>query len=156
MKYIVIALVWLLSIIVAIFIGKHSYANTIISLQKKCDSFKSYYFVLTYWLEIRQKGGTIEKYFADRDYKNIIVYGYGPIGRRVIDELRNSDVNVCLVVDSNLEKEDSILGQIDDLSNTPADMVLVTPTMAYKEIRNNIKDKVSCPISSLDEVVFSL
>lgn len=84
------------------------------------------------------------------------MYGYGPIGRRVVDELKDTNINICLVVDSNLEKEDDILGKIDDISTIEADMVLITPTMAYKQIRNNIKDKVSCPIISLEEVVFSL
>lgn len=66
MKYFLIIFVWLISILGAIFLGKHSYANVIISLQKKCDSFKSYYFVLAYWLEICQRGGTIAKYFEDK------------------------------------------------------------------------------------------
>lgn len=156
MKYFIVGIVWIVTILIAIIIGKHSYAKKIINLQKKSDGFKSYYFVMTYWLEIKQRGKGLGEYFQKKNYKNIIIYGYGPIGRRVLDELKDTDINVCLVVDSNLSQEDSILGKVDDIDKVFADMILVTPTFAYNDIKNSIKDKVSCPIISLDEVVYSL
>lgn len=156
MKYFVIGLLWFLSLIIAIFIGKHSYAKKVVDMKKRGDRFMSYYYLLVYWLEICQRGDSLKKYFYERNYNNIVIYGYGPIGKRLLEELRRADINVCLIVDSNLAEEDSMLGRIEDLEKQKADVVIVTPTFAYKDIKKNIEDKVSCPIVSLDDVVYSV
>lgn len=156
MKKCFIVILWFISMITCIFIGKHSYAKKVVTLQKRGDRFMSYYYLLTYWLKICQNGKSLKKYFEEKKYNNVIIYGYGPIGERLMDELRREDINVCLIVDSNLAEEDSRLGRIEDLEKQDADVVVVTPTFAYKEIKSSIEKKVTCPIVSLDDVVYSV
>lgn len=156
MKYFFIVLLWLVSFIVAFFIGKHSYANTVVEMKKRGDRFMSYYYLLTYWVELKQKGKSLKAYFDEKEYKKVIIYGYGPIGKRLEEEIKNTNVNICLIVDSNLAEEDISLGRIEDLERQVADVIVVTPTFAYKQIKANIENKVRCPIISLDEVVYSI
>ena len=71
--------------------------------EKTSDKFKNYYHMLNQWLMLRQKGILLEKYFIDRDFRKIAIYGMGEIGSRLYDELKESCIAIQYAVDQNAE-----------------------------------------------------
>ena len=76
------------------------------------------------------------------------------LGERLYDELKDTKTEVKYAIDQNAE---SIYADIDvylpDDKLPEVDVIVVTATYYYNSILNNIKDKVYCPIVSLDDVI---
>lgn len=118
---------------------------------------EQYYRLFNHWLMLNQRGFSLEQYFLEREYKNIAVYGMGPLGKRLCDELRNTSVKIDFVTDINIERihTNEITCNLNDVM-PEVDAFVVTPTYYYNEIESLLKQKVDCPIISIEEVLFSL
>lgn len=116
---------------------------------------ESYYKVLNLWLQIKFKGLSLSQYFERLNYKKICIYGGGELGKNLIEELKKSNVEIAYVIDKNgdssLSKEIMVLTPEDDLPSV--DIMVCTVVFACDEIKKKMKEKVSFPIVSLDEVV---
>lgn len=126
-----------------------------IGQDKKVERLEGYYDLLNDWLELRQHGKTLEQYFIENDYKEIVIYGFGELGMHLYEELKSSHVNVKYAIDKNCQGAycgldiTDINQEIDD----KAEIVVVTPTFAFDEIKDSIQDKFICPIVSLKEII---
>ena len=59
--------------------------NSIQTKERRVQKFKSYYNILNVWLDIKQKGGSLEKYFIDNGYDE--AFGARPLKRLVSNKL---------------------------------------------------------------------
>jgi hypothetical protein len=124
---------------------------------KKVDKFKSYYNMLNQWLVIKQGGKSLAEYFIDNDIKTIAIYGMGEMGNRLLDELKDSEVEVKYGID---KQADYTYADIDVVSPDEelddVDAVVITAIFAFDEISEELGRNVSCPIISLEDVVYEL
>lgn len=113
-----------------------------------------YYITLNNWIEKKQKNINLSSYFEKMGYKSVAIYGMKEVGERLYDELKDTKIEVKYAIDQNAE---SIYADIDvylpDDNLPEVDVIVVTATYYYNSILNNIKDKVGCPIVSLDDVI---
>lgn len=124
---------------------------------KKTEKFKQYYYMMNEWLRLRQEGKTLEKYFIDNNYKSIAIYGMGEVGNRLYSELKDSSINIEYAVDKNagfVDGDLEIRDIDDDLQNV--DAIIVTAAFAFDEITEDLEDKVSFPIISLEDVIYDI
>lgn len=131
--------------------------NAIQAREERTLKFKSYYEILNVWLDIKQKGGSLEKYFIDNGYKTIAIYGMGELGSRLYEELRGTSVDVKYAIDKDamgIYADVDVLDLEDDLPSV--DVIVVTAIFAYDSISENLADKISCPIVSLGDIVCSI
>lgn len=112
-----------------------------------------YYDILNCWLELKQRGDSIETWFLDNGYKAIAIYGMGDLGKHLYDELKDTGVNVKYGI------EGATNGWYLDLEIKPldeklkrADVIVVTPVFAFDEIKRKLGEKVDCPIISLHDI----
>ncbi len=125
----------------------------------KSDSNKYWqsYLMMNEWMQLKQKGRNLSEFFKERGYKNIAIYGMHHTGVTLQNELDGTGINICYGIDANA---DSIYSDIevkkpsDELS--PVDVIIVTPIYYYIEIEEKLEDKVTCPILSLDDVIFGM
>ena len=130
--------------------------TTILKREKSIDKLKGYYNILNYWMDLKQSGDNICKYFHLNNYKRIAIYGMGELGFHLMDELKNSDIEVVYGIDDGLNSprvKTEIKHNGDELEDV--DMIVVTPVFAFDKIKNNLEKRVSCPIISLEEVIYS-
>lgn len=123
--------------------------------KKDADKNFSNAILLNQWMKLKQSGKTLQDYFEKMDYKKIVVYGIGHIGERVLDELKDTEIQVIAAVDRNGRKlfaEVPIL--LPDEEIPEADCMLVTSAFFYDEIVNNMQEKISYPIISLEDVLY--
>ena len=88
-------------------------------------------------------------------YRTVAVYGMKELGELLYEELRNADVRVEYVVDQFREPifiDVPVLKPDEPLP--PVDVVIVTAVHYFEEIRESLKDKIDCPIWSLEDVLF--
>lgn len=126
--------------------------------QEKVDKFKGYYNILNLWLGLKQEGKSLEKYFIDNGYKTVAIYGMGEMGNHLYEELKDSNiVKVLYGIDKNTASDHSGL-EIRDLDDDldVVDVVVVTATFAYKEIKEDIEKRLNSKIVSLDDVILEV
>ncbi len=123
--------------------------------QGKIDKFKGYYNMLNQWLILKQEGKSLEKFFVDKGYKSIAIYGMGEMGNRLYDELKETSIDVKYAIDKNAASTYSELEVYDLEQDLPeVDAVVVTATFAFKDIEKEISGVIKGRLVSLDDVVF--
>lgn len=125
--------------------------------EKKADKFNAYYNMLNQWLILKQEGKTLEEYFINNGYKTIAIYGMGEMGKRLHDELKSSSIQIKYAVDENDADTYSDIEVLGKEEGYPyADVIVVTATFAYDDIREELQRKVTFPVISLDDVVYEI
>lgn len=127
------------------------------NVEKKIDKFKEYYNLLNQWLNLKQDGVALEKYFKDRSFSNIAIYGMGEIGNRLWDELKDSDITVIYGVDKSLDNAYAEMDMYTPEDKLPkADVIVVTAIFDFRNIEELLAENVDFPIISLEEVVYEI
>ena len=126
---------------------------------KPSDSNKYWqsYLMMNEWMQLKQKGRNLSDFFKERGYRNIAIYGMHHTGVTLQNELDGTGINICYGIDANA---DSIYSDIAVMKPTdelpPVDVIIVTPIYYFIDIEEKLEEKVTCPILSLDDVIFGM
>ncbi|MCI8377476.1 MAG: hypothetical protein HFH72_03035 [Lachnospiraceae bacterium] len=126
-------------------------------LLAKIEKFKGYYYMLNQWLMLKQEGKSLEQYFVDNGYKAVAIYGMGEMGNRLYEELKGSnEVKVEYVIDQNTAaySEVKIFGLEEEFPSV--DVIVVTATFAYDEIKEALLQKSNALVVSLNDVIYEI
>ena len=130
-------------------------AQTLEVKTEQAEKYNELFQLLNQWVNVRQKGHTLIEYFEKKGYKNIAIYGMNFAGETLLKELEGSSVCVKYGID-----KDAIHIMIACRMVTPDDVceevdaIIVTPIYYFAEIADLLEKKVSCPIISLEEVIY--
>lgn len=125
--------------------------------QTLTDKHMGLYLMMNQWVKVKQEGKNLASYFNDNDYKTIAIYGMSYAGERLVDELEGSGILVKYGIDKNAEgiytdidivKPDDVLEEVD--------AIVVTSIFYIDEITDMLEQKVSCPIISLEDVLYEV
>ena len=123
----------------------------------RSSRYEGYWRILDAWLGLKEEQMSLEKYFIDRNIHSIAIYGMGMLGRHLRRELEDSSICIEYIID---RKADALWTGIkvyapdDDFPE--ADMIVVTATYAYTEIRKQLKKRGYGNIVSLNEIIDNL
>ena len=97
-------------------------------LEDGIAKLNEFYFLLIDWMKIHYMGLNLEDYFIERDYNRIAVYGMKELGDCLVEELRNSKVEIVCGIDRDAEYI------IQDVPMKPPDVAsfTTTSTASYK------------------------
>ena len=125
--------------------------------KKTLEKYANYYFLLDFWLKNMEQGKKISSFFENRKYKSISIYGMASLGEHLKKQLEE-DILVLYSIDRNVVTYNGKdYGLQEDIEKLPKpDVIVVTPVMEYKEIKENLEKVVDTDIISLEEVVLSL
>lgn len=133
--------------------GSDSFA--LYKLQKQRDKQSILFRLLNQWLMNYQNGIRIENYLLAQGFHKIAIYGCGMLGDRLYQELIDSGVEVAYGID---QRGTAIIPnlQIYRLQDCikEVDGIIVTVIPEFSEIRRSLKEKVTCPIISLEDVIY--
>lgn len=145
--------VGILNLISGIAVG-YSIGKTNSSEEEMKNKMLKYYVTLNNWIGKKQKNINLSSYFEKMGYNSVAIYGMKEVGERIYEELKDTKTEVKYAIDQNAE---SIYADIDvyspDDDLPEVDVIVVTATYYYNSILNKIKDKIACPIISLDDVI---
>lgn len=127
-------------------------------LKNRIEVLSDHFQLLNHWLEIRNEGKTVASYFEEMGYRHIAIYGMADLANRLSEELFETAVSVDYGIDRDVSCSFARIGSVyapgDDLPET--DAVVVTPYASFESIKSMLEKKVTCPIVSLEEVVWSV
>ena len=128
------------------------------ALKSMNDRFSDNYQLLNHWLEIKNEGKSLVRYFAEMGYERIAIYGMAELANRRSEELAGSGVEIVYGIDRDASCSISRIADIYSLQDSlpEVDAVVVTPYYAFEAIKKDLEKKVKCPVVSIEEVVWSV
>lgn len=123
--------------------------------KKQSDKFREHFQILNHWFMNYQRGNTVGQYLLKRGYNRVAIYGFGALGERLYQELLNSEVTVVYGIDKSVvsENTDFTIVSSPDMSKE-IDAVIITVITDFCDIALDLREKVKCPIISLEEVIY--
>lgn len=109
------------------------------------------------WVKVKQEGKNLSEYFEREGYKAIAVYGMSFVGETLLDELRDTGIQVVYGIDQNadaLYADINIVSPEDEFGEV--DAIVVTAITFFDEIEEKLADKVTCPIISLEDILYEM
>ena len=117
----------------------------------------SLFLMMNQWVKVKQDGKNLSSYFEKEGYKQIAIYGMSYAGETLMEELIDSPVTVQYGIDRNAEM---IFADVDivtpDASLEPVDAVVVTAITFFEEVEEMLRQKVDCPIISLEDILYDV
>lgn len=113
--------------------------------------------VFNQWMIDKQEGKSLAMFFNDNGYKKIAIYGMSYLGERLLDELKDSEIEVKYAIDKNADNiyaDVDIKNLEDDLPEV--DAIVVTAVYYYQEIEEELGALVNYPIVSLEDIVYEV
>lgn len=108
------------------------------------------------WLEIKQKGHSLEEYFLKNHIYSVAIYGMGLLGCRLYDELEKSKIRIKYLLDKNPRGMEKALEFASlDGEKLKIDAVVVTVVSEEQQIIDEIYKKGYKKIIGLNEILDS-
>lgn len=127
-------------------------------LQDRINVLSDHFQLLNHWLEIKGEGKSTADYFQELGYRHIAIYGMAELALRLSEDLEGSPVCIDYGIDRDISCSQARIREVyspeDNLPETEA--IVVTPYAVFPEIKKLLEGKVSCPVLSLEEVVWSI
>lgn len=130
----------------------------ITALKSNCEKYLDNYHLLNHWLEVKSEGKNLAAYFKDRGYTRIAVYGLAELANRLWEDLAGSGIEIVYGIDRDVSCSISRIDDVYSLQDIlpEADAIVVTPCYAFESIKKDLAKKITCPVISLEEVVWSV
>lgn len=124
---------------------------------KLADKHLSLYLMMNQWVRVKQEGKHLASYFEKNGYKEIAVYGMSYAGETLVEELKGSNITVKYGIDKNAAKiyaDFDVVAPEEELESV--DAIVVTSITFFEEIEEALSEKVSCPVISLEDVLYQV
>lgn len=108
------------------------------------------------WMQNRENNKSIGHYLRNKGVEKIGVYGYGILGRHLIFELKQAGLENVWITDRRDNINQNFYSFVNLLEGDfipETELVIVTAVGNVEEIENILRNKVDCPIVSLEEIV---
>lgn len=125
--------------------------------QQMSDKHLALFLMMNQWVKVKQEGKNLSEYFRKNNYKNIAVYGMSYVGETLMDELKDSGICVKYGIDKRAHRiceEIDMVTMEEDLQEV--DAVVVTAITFFDEIAEELRNKLDCPILSLEDVLYEV
>lgn len=109
------------------------------------------------WLINKQEGKRLAKYFEDNGYKSIAIYGMSYLGERLVDELKDSGIEVKYAIDKNADNIYADIDVVNLTDNLPeVDAIVVTAVYFFDSIEEELAELVDYPVISLEDILYEV
>ena len=115
------------------------------------------FLMMNQWVKVKQEGKNLSDYFEKNGYKKIAIYGMSYAGETLVEELKNSNIEIAYGIDqkaNSIYAEIDIVSVYDDLEDV--DAVVVTAISFFDEIEEKLNEKLNCPILSLEDILYEV
>lgn len=137
-------------------VGKMT-SESVVRAKSMSEKHLALFLMMNQWVKVKQEGKNLADYFERNGYRKIAVYGMSYAGETLIEELKNSKVEVVYGID---QRADSIYADVNIVSVEGelelVDAVVVTAITFFDEIEEKLSEKVNCPIISLEDILYEV
>lgn len=121
---------------------------------RRITMFSDYFYTLDKWMKLTRKRCTLDNYLTVNNFNSIAIYGVGIMGKQLLSELEKGETRVIYAIDQNCKNrsyEFPIKTIEDNLESV--DLIIVTPSYDFDQIKSTLQRKLSCPIISLYQLI---
>lgn len=115
------------------------------------------------YLSIKCEKKEIADFFRDRGYRKIAIYGMGELGKCVLNDLKDSDIEISYIVDQAYNNFPqgiegiSVIGRDIISQQEEVDIMVVTVLYEFNQIVDALAEQIELEkIINLSDVVYSL
>lgn len=112
------------------------------------------FLLMNQWVNVKQDGKNLAEYLEKSGYKKIAIYGMSYVGETLLEELKETSIEVVYGIDQRgdtIYTDIDIMTMDDDLDHV--DAVIVTAITYFEEIKEQLSDKIECPVISIDDIL---
>lgn len=126
--------------------------------QQRNNKLEREFGLLDRWLWIKLDYRNIKIYFEQRDYKSIAIYGVGEIANRFYEEIsRTSEIEIKYAIGAESNLSHPFLKVYAESDEMPlVDAIVVCDISIVSAVKNRLKEKVNCPIVSIEDVIYKV
>lgn len=122
--------------------------------RNKMEELQETVSILILWLEFIEKGNSIVKILKTDGIKKVAIYGTSHLSRRLVAQLKNTEVNVAYIISSqNRSVYDNLPVLPLDEKLEYVDAIIVTQTCDYYNVKEKIENVVDYKILSIETIV---
>lgn len=122
----------------------------------RCKKSEAAFGLALKWLKVKQRGHSLAEYFRKSDIQSIAIYGMADMGKRLYDELEDSEIEIRYLLDNNPKQMDKVLKfRSLDQGRLEADAIIVTVALAEKQIIDRLMKRGYKKVIGLSEVLDS-
>ncbi len=122
----------------------------------RCRKAEAAFGLALKWIKVKQKGHSLAEYFKRNGIRSIAIYGMAAMGKRLYDELEDSEIEIRYLLDKNPEQMDKILKfSLPDQERLEADAIIVTVALAQEQIIDRLMGQGYEKVIGLNEVLDS-
>ncbi|MCM1222954.1 MAG: hypothetical protein NC548_51735 [Lachnospiraceae bacterium] len=124
-------------------------------LEEDDMKFHEFYAILLQWVHIHNEGKTVGAYLKKLGYNTVAIYGMKELGEELLYELKDSEIEVKYGIDKNADElyvGTDVYRPDEELE--AVDAVIVTAVHWFDDIERDMKEKLGCPVLSLDDVIY--
>jgi len=124
------------------------------------ERYLSYYTIINKWLKYKNYHKNIVDYLEEDEIKNVAIYGFGELGKRLYEELKGTKIKISYIIDNSLTaSQDNIpLLRVNNNQSFPPislDAIIVTPIYDFYNIERMLRDSgYEGAILSLEDIIY--
>lgn len=121
------------------------------------NKYLELFLLMNQWVKVKQQNKNLCSYFERAGYKKIAIYGMSSVGITLLNELRETGIEVAYGIDKRADEiyaEVDIVTMEEDLNEV--DAIVVTAISFFDEIKEKLGEKVVCPVVSLNDVLYEI
>lgn len=125
--------------------------------QSLSDKHLDLFLMMNQWVKVKQEGKSLSEYFERNNYKHIAIYGMSYAGESLVNELKNSNIEIDYAIDKNANKiyaDVEIVTLEEELEGV--DVIVITAIAFFDEIAEMLDEKIDCPIISLEDILYEV
>lgn len=115
------------------------------------------FLLMNQWVKLKQESKNVADYLKKEGYNQIAIYGMSYVGETLLNELKNTEIDVAYGIDKNavgIYADVDVYSVEDDLKQV--DAVIVTAITFYDEVVKALQKKIDCPIMSLEDILYEI
>lgn len=118
------------------------------------NNSERYRTIYNQWLGLHHAGFYIADYLKRKGIKRIAVYGYAELGTHLVNELKNTEIEITCLIDQKDRFPYSHIRAIKpDEFEGNVDLIIVTPLMHFGEIKEYFEGRGIKQLISLEEML---
>lgn len=126
--------------------------NKIDEREKKIARYKLEIEVLDRWLALGEQGKAMEEWLVDNHYSRVGIYGYGLLGRHLLTQLCQNQLDYLCCIDRNAKEMNLSVPAFLPDSFPELDLIIVTNVHIFDEIKEMLHCR-DCKIISLKYLI---
>lgn len=151
-KFLCFSLYSVVLFFVGIFWMAKKAGSVMIEKQMNVEKFHKLFLVLDAWIKKKQQGKSMADFLKRNAYHSVAIYGLSNVGRLLEEDLKDL-VEIRYGIDRReISAGFPVFRPEEDLPKV--DAVIVTAAYEFDEIEEMLKKKLSCPIYSIEDIIY--